>query len=79
MRETEVERSKRGLVITRSGEEDEPPVNIYDAHGELIFQVWGWKSRRSGRVKIAIKGPPSHRILREEIAALAIAHTHCTE
>jgi len=75
----EAERAKRGLVITRSGEEDEPPVNIYDAQGELIFQVWGWKSRRSGRVKIGIKGPPSYRILREEIAALAITHTHCTE
>jgi hypothetical protein len=78
MRETEVERSKRGLVITRSGEHDALPVNIYDAHGELIFQVWAWNTH-SGRVKIAIKGPPSHRILREEIAALAIAHTHCTE
>jgi hypothetical protein len=70
----EAERAKRGLVITRSGEDDAPPINIYDAHGELICQVWIWNSS-SGRVKAAFKAAPSIRIYREEIAGVAIAHT----
>jgi hypothetical protein len=69
----EVERAKRGLVITRSGEHDAPPVHIYNSEGELICRVWAWGCH-SGRVKVAFDADRSqYPVYRGEIAEAAMA------
>jgi CRP-like cAMP-binding protein len=61
----EAERSKRGLVLTRSGEEEAPPILIF--HRGEVMKVHVWASN-SGRVRVSFLAAKGEwEVVREEI------------